>query len=658
MTSCGPRPASNVAARVARVMIDSPVPALDHPFDYAVPEHLAEQLTVGARVRVPLRSGGRLADAYVIELPEHSDFDGELSPIEELVSPIPVLAPEVWRVARRAADRAAGSASDIVRLAVPKRHVRVEKAWLAAQREDSSPLTPTPVEGYADTERLFAPNARSALSAIPSLGSTSGGVTVGRWAISAAQLASQVLAAAKTTIICVPDYRDQHQLQAALADLVPESRISRLDARQSAAERYRNFLECLGAGPRVIIGNRSTVYAPARDLGLILVWDDADDLHAEPLAPYVHTRDAALIRQEDSGCALVLMGHTRSVEAQRLVELGWLRAVDPERTSKPRVILSDPAQTGEAARIPAAAWRAAREALTTGPVLVQVARPGYAPVVACQRCHTGARCSTCHGPLGIRSAHAAPSCALCGAIAASWSCDECGGTQLRLVTRGTGRTTEELGRAFPGTMVITSDGEHRVERVPAKPALVVATRGAEPVADGGYHAVLLLDGDRMLAREALTIAMDCLRWWSNAAALSAPRAPVVLVGVGGRLSQAFATWTPAAFAASELSDRRELAFPPAIRTTSVSGELGAVERAVDSVDAGIYRDVLGPTELPDGGVRSIVRFDYADGPAVAAALRAALVANATRRRRTPAAKGGYRPPPSLRIRFDETEILQ
>lgn len=207
-------------------------------------------------------------------------------------------------------------------------------------------------------------------------------------------------------------------------------------------------------------------------------------------------------------------------------------------------------------------------------------------------------------------------------------------------------------------MVVTSDGEHRVERVPARPALVVATRGAEPVADGGYHAILLLDGERMLAREALSIAMDCLRWWANAAALSAPRAPVVLVGVGGRLGQALATWTPESFAAAELADRRELAFPPAVRTASVSGDLSAVERAIDGVDPALYRDVLGPTELPDGGVRSVVRFDYAKGAALAAAMRAAIIANTTTRRRTPAAKGGYRPPPSLRIRFDETEILQ
>ncbi|QPZ39986.1 primosomal protein N' [Paramicrobacterium chengjingii] len=642
--------------RVARVIIDSPVPALDHLFDYAVPAPMAEDIDVGCRVRVPLRSGGRIADAYVIELTESSSFDGELSLLDSLVSTVPVLAPEVWRVARAVADRAAGSASDVIRLAVPKRHVRVEKAWLDAQPADAT-VIPQPLAGYSDDPPIVAAGERVAMAAIPQLCMTSDGATIGRWAQSAAELATQVLAQGRKIIISVPDYRDQDQVLTALTPLVPTSLVSRLDAKQPAAQRYRAFLDCLRPGPRIIIGNRSAVYAPASDLDAIVLWDDGDDLHAEPLAPYVHARDAALVRQQDSGCALILLSHTRSVECQRLVEIGWFRALAPERHAQPRVTLTDPASNGDAARIPSSAWKAARSALESGPVLIQVARPGYAPVVACQRCRTGARCRACGGALGIQQSGQPPHCSLCGALAADWQCDECGDTRLRLVTRGSARTTEELGRAFPGTSVITSDGDHRLERVPARPALVVATRGAEPIAENGYSAVLLLDGDRMLAREALTIASDCLRWWSNAAALAANGAPVILVGVGGRLATAFATWTSAAFAAEELSDRRELSFPPAVRTVSVSGNAAAVEATVAGIDAALYRDVLGPSELPDGGVRSILRFDYAAGPELARSLRAAIVANATKRRRGPSAKGGYRPPPTLRIRFDETELV-
>lgn len=121
---------------------------------------------------------------------------------------------------------------------------------------------------------------------------------------------------------------------------------------------------------------------------------------------------------------------------------------------------------------------------------------------------------------------------------------------LRPTGAGTRRTADGAGRAFPGeARDLVSDGERPLLEVDGRPGLVIATRGAEPLASGGYRAVLLLDGERMVARESLRVGEDVLRWWSDAAALAADGAPVVLVGVGGRLASALATWTQPAYAA-------------------------------------------------------------------------------------------------------------
>ena len=77
-----------------------------------------------------------------------------------------------------------------------------------------------------------------------------------------------------------------------------------------------------------MIGNRSAVYAPVHDLGLVALWDDGDPLLAEPLSPGVHARDAALLRQELDGGALLFAGHTRTTDVERLVAVGWVREVD------------------------------------------------------------------------------------------------------------------------------------------------------------------------------------------------------------------------------------------------------------------------------------------------------------------------------------------
>ncbi|WP_150309228.1 primosomal protein N' family DNA-binding protein [Planctomonas psychrotolerans] len=667
------------SAPIARVALDSPLPQLDRLFDYAIPPELRDTAVPGVRVRVPLRSAGRVADGFLVEVVAEHDYPGVLSPLDSVVSPVRVLTPEVWRLARAVADRSAGSAVDVLRFAIPPRQARVEKAYLAATATAAVPAAApdgtadrpdgegagatVDVTGYVEGAwaRALADRARVAVDAVPGVVEVAPGRWVGRWALTLAQAAAASLARGESAILALPDFRDQAQVESALATLVPPSAVARVDARQSNPDRYRAFLSGLGDEPRILLGTRSAVYAPAPRLGLIVLWDDGDPLHAEPLSPYASSRDVALVRQAQSGCALAFVGHSRSTEVERLVELGFLDELLPLTGTAPRVIptVSQPAPDGfaQAARIPSTAWREARQALESGPVLVQVARPGYAPVLACASCAHAARCNRCQGPLGKASASAMPSCGWCGALAADWRCTHCEGDRLRFVTRGSGRTAEELGRAFPGVRVIVADGEHTVLEVSDAPALVVATRGAEPVAAAGYRAVLLLDGERMLARESLRVGEDCLRWWSNAAALAAPKAPVLLVGVGGALARALNTWRQADYARAELADRRALRFPPAVRVAAVEGGVDAVRTAMERVAELPGVDVLGPVDVDAQNVRALVRLEYAQGGAVASALRSAVVENASTRRKGPPAKGGYRQRPSLRVRFDTSDIL-
>ncbi|HYI50964.1 MAG TPA: primosomal protein N' [Microbacterium sp.] len=654
------------ARRVARVLIDSPLPQLDRLFDYAIPEHLAAEVRPGVRVRVPLRSAGRVIDAYVVDLGEPDATDRPLSEVDAVVSPTPVLTPALYALARRAADRAAGSATDILRLAIPKRMVRAEKAWLAAEPPTAAVIDDAG-RAWADAALAGHPllveclnrGGRGALDAPPEPLRLHDGTTSGAWAVVLAAAAVRTLAAGRSAILVVPDHRDQAQLEAALAGRAPADAVIRNDARQSSPARYAAFLRMLAPAPCIVVGNRSSVYAPVHAVGLVAIWDDGDPLLAEPLSPGVHARDAALMRQELDECAVVFAGHTRTSDVERLVSLGWVREVSATRRASPRVVLSA-TKEGESrgARVPSAAFAAAREALQTGPVLVQVARPGYAPVLLCADCRAPARCAHCGGPLHAARRGAVPACGWCGRQATTWSCPKCASDRVRMASSGSERTADDLGRAFPGIRIIIADGEHPVMRVDARPALVVATRGAEPIADGGYRAVVLLDGDRMLQADDLRIGESCLRWWSNAAALAAPGAPVHLVGVTGSVARALATWTQPAYARAELADRAPLRMPPTVRVAALEGSRQAVDAALASLrDAVPDLDdeaVLGP--VPSATVsRALVRFDYAHGQRVADSLRASIVADALRARKNPKTRtAGTRN--TLRVRVDVPDL--
>ncbi len=669
------------SASIARVLLDSPLPQLDRLFDYRIPERWREQAVPGVRVLVPLRSAGRQAKGFIVEVADEVGYERVLSELDEVVSSAAVLDPGVWRVVRRAADRAAGVASDLVRLAVPPRQVRVEKAWLARRAESPAAATAREAErphaaaitGYApeafaavlrggevlDTGPEAAVGRRVALTGIPAPVEIAPGVWVPAALRTLAELAVATLAAGRSALVSVPDYRDLDHLAACLAPLVTADDVARIDATQPAGERYRAFLRTLEPRPVIVIGNRSALLAPAPALGLVALWDDGDGLHVEPHAPGIHSRDLALLRQEETGCSLVLAAHARSTDVQRLVELGWLTAVEPLGRWRRRITPTAQQVATDAAaaraRIPSMAWRAVSEALQHGPVLVQVARPGYAPRIACADCGETARCAACRGPLGVSRAGAAASCRWCGALAVGWRCSTCEGERWRTVGRGSARTADELGRAFPGARVVVSDGTTPLRSAPEGRTLVVATRGAEPVVPGGYRAVLLLDGESMLARESLRVVEDCVRWWCNAASLAAADAPVLLVGVGGPVATALATGHPERVAAAELADRRLLRFPPAVRVAALAGTPDAVERATAALDDLDGVDVLGPIELDEGRVRAIVRLDYARGAEVAMRLKAELVRGATARvPRVPGAPPRRRVP-ALRVRFDDSE---
>jgi primosomal protein N' (replication factor Y) len=202
----------------------------------------------------------------------------------------------------------------------------------------------------------------------------------------------------------------------------------------------------------------------------------------------------------------------------------------------------------------------------------------------------------------------------------------CEGRQLRSVVVGARRTAEELGRAFPGVTVKTSGRDGVLAGVPAAPALVVSTPGAEPVADGGYGAVLLLDGWAVLGRADLRAGEEALRRWFAAAALAraAPHGRVVVVADRALAPvQALVRWDPAGAAARELAERVELRFPPAVRMAGLVGTASALRQFLTALPDIARSDVLGPVPAGEGVERLLLRAPLAAGAPFAAALKAA-----------------------------------
>ncbi|WP_373320787.1 primosomal protein N' [Rhizocola hellebori] len=744
---------------------DVPLPHLDRPFDYLVPAELDQAAQPGVRVKV--RFSGQLVDGWLLERVAESDHQGKLAWLEKVVSPEPVLRPEIATLARQIADRYAGSLADVLRLAVPPRQAAVEKepptapspahptpptpapaavpasapaptsaadlappssapaadlappssapaadlappasAPATASGEDLAPPASAPATAFAaDSAPTVSVSAAASGADLAAPGAPRGAVEVAaaaahgagevaavlgaevrgggglgagdglvavpdgagwgryqagaaflkalgegrspravwaalpgeRWEKRFAEAIAATLHSGRGAVVVVADARDLARLDGALVALIGKGHHVALSAALGPTERYRRFLRASRGQVRAVIGTRAAAFAPAGQIGLVAIWDDGDDVHAEPRAPYPHARQVLLSRAQAAEAAALVGGYSRTAEAQQLLSTGWAKEVaatrETVRLAAPQVQPADDTQLARdpaaaSARLPSLAWNAAREALKAGaPVLVQVPRRGYVPAVSCQECRERARCQHCSGPLTLSGSGAMASCRWCARPAADYVCPACGGRRLRAAIVGVRRTAEELGRALPGVTVWTSGGEKVLDHIPPGPALVLATPGAEPVVEQGYGAVLLLDAWALLTRADLRAGEETARRWFAAAALAKPAAQggKVVVVADGSLApvQALIRWDAGWLAQRELAERRSLGFPPVAQLASLTGSAAAVAEMLEEAGMPEGAEVLGPLPVGQDQERMLVRVRRSAGPALARALHEA-----------------------------------
>ncbi|TDP78366.1 replication restart DNA helicase PriA [Brachybacterium sp. AG952] len=692
---------------VASVRLVGVLPHLDRPFEYAVTPDTA---AAGPGMRVRVRFSGKDTEGIVLERRAEPTTDRALAPLHRLVSDDVVVPPAMMRVCEDVAERSAGTVGDVLRLALPPRHARAEKADRAAAEkeeaaaaeaeaeaeaaedlestesaDDAEPAATTDAAETGHDEQTVpaadpsaeAPVAPRHADRYPGLaallsraGSAEGPVPraslvldpVDPWtAIAAESIAA--LGPDRGALVIAPDQRDVARLSRVLTERGIAHEV--LAGTEGPEKRYRTFRRILRGATRVVLGSRSAAFAPVQDLALVICWDEADDLLEEPRAPYPHTRTVLQCRSAEERCALLFLAASESVTMRALTDAGYLARLDPVPAPvtavRPRIVamdqyLRDREGPSGRSRLPQEAMRVLRNGLQAGSVLVQVPRTGYAPAIACTFCGTRARCPECAAPLSQRGRNGPLHCTVCGRREDGYRCPECDRTHVRAMVIGSTRTAEELHRAFPDAPLKVAGGAHgplEDEAVPEH-GIVVATPGAEPAPPGRYSACLLLDADAMLGRAAFDADVEAVRRWRGAISLvrTAEEGGEVLV-VGTSTLPAIrdlVAHRSALFLDRVLEDRRELDLPPFRRVAEVVGEREACRGFLETTELPDGTEVLGPVELegPDqaGRARAVLRIEPRRSRELAAALRSGVAARSARKDRG-----------SLRVRLDPPDVF-
>ncbi|MFT0847127.1 primosomal protein N' [Actinomycetaceae bacterium L2_0104] len=596
---------------VAHVHVEMPQPHMDRVFDYLIPAKFDEKAVVGARVTVDV--GQRQVPGFIVGRSSRTNTGGALRPLRRVVSPLPVLTEEIYELSKKIAARQAAAVSDVLRLAVPQRHARAEAEFLGTDFLGNTPC-PAPEPGLWSAYRggpafitrlREGKNPRAVCAALPGRG---GSIRL------LAIAAEATVSAGRSVLMVAPTSRDATRLAERLRELTGQPVALMLSEDQNS-QRYRAFLEVLYGQKPIVVGTRAALWAPVRKLGLCVVVDDAAETLREVRSPYCTARDVLAVRAEMSDAAMLVYSPYVSEESAALVASGFAALLEGTESAVRSEVarVSVPEQWehehAEWSRVPESAFNLVRQALGSGPILVLVPRSGYLPLIACARCQSIASCALCGGTLALDPASQRPRCERCGDRTVDWQCAECGGAKLRAVRIGSHRTAEEFGKAFPGTGVLLSGAQSSdgiIASVSAKPRIVVATPGAEPVAEGGYAAALVLDS-RFLKGQGLGSETQFVRRAARVVVRVRPaRAGGHVMFVGGadqEIVAALNAWNLGRLSRTLLKERVELRLPPASRWLGVTGAKRDVRTFVALLRTALTARYLDPADtLPAAAV--------------------------------------------------------
>ncbi|MEZ4400540.1 MAG: primosomal protein N' [Kofleriaceae bacterium] len=449
-------------------------------------------------------------------------------------------------------------------------------------------------------------------------------------------------AAGRGAIVLVPEISLTPQLAARFRARFGDE-VAILHSGLAERDRLGEWTRLERGDARIAVGARSAVFAPVRDLGIIVVDEEHDGSFKQDEGVRYHGRDVALVRAQRAGCVCVLGSATPSLESYAAAQAGRYRLVElftrPTGGPLPAVEIVDlkKYQADAEAMLSAPLAAALGEALATGDqAILFLNRRGFATFIMCKGCGHAFRCEACAVSLTYHQTSDRLHCHYCGhSERVPVACPTCGAEKIDRKGLGTERVAAAVAARFPAARVARLDRDvatgAKVEAVLSRVARreVDVLVGTQMVTKGHDFPGVTLVG---VLLADLALGLPDFR--------AAERTFQLLTQVAGRAGRGhrpgrvlIQTYQPtadavvcaaghdyAAFYAAESVNRAELDYPPSGRVCAVriDGRDPArvadaatrvatlAEAAARTVDAEVT--VRGPTPAPLARLRGRTRW--------------------------------------------------
>ncbi|MCR4430108.1 MAG: primosomal protein N' [Tepidanaerobacteraceae bacterium] len=277
----------------------------------------------------------------------------------------------------------------------------------------------------------------------------------------------KVIENGKRAIMLVPEISLTPQMLSIFQKRFP-GKVAVIHSRLSVGERFDEWHKIYNDQADIVIGARSAIFAPVKNLGLIIVDEEHEPSYKQAEHPYYDARTAAILRARIQNAALIFGSATPSVESYYKAFTGeYLLVKMTKRASGlplPElevVDMREELKDGNRHIISRKLEESMKQALSVGrQVILFLNRRGHSTFVICRDCGFALRCPHCDISLTYHFDDKSVKCHYCGYnLKAPDTCPACGSSNIRFFGTGTEKVEQEVYRLFPGVKALRIDAD-------------------------------------------------------------------------------------------------------------------------------------------------------------------------------------------------------
>lgn len=453
----------------AKVLLDLPV---EGPFDYVIPDKLKDCIGVGKRVWVSF--GTRRLIGYVIEISSLTALK-KLKPLLGVIDTEPILSQELLRLAEGISKRYLCSWGEAISAAVPSGLKRGRTSVKPRHEDDytrvasTEDLKPTPEQQKALEE------INSSIESMRNDVFLLHGVTGSGKTEVYLQAIGKILKRDMGCIVLVPEISLTPQAVERFKARFKE-RVAVFHSRLTQGQKYSQWKKLKDGLCHIVVGTRSAVFSPVRNLGLIIVDEEHDTSYKQQDVPRYNAVDVSLMRAKLNNAVVVLGSATPSLEsyfkAKETKEYKLIELTERiENRPLPQVKIVDMRQEIiERKRRRIIFSRLLTEHMEKAlynkeQIMLFLNRRGFSTYANCKKCGYVERCGKCNVALNYHSDKKKLVCHYCGYEKEHTNlCPSCKSAYLDYFGFGTQRVESELHKYFPAVQVRRMDTDSTRKR--------------------------------------------------------------------------------------------------------------------------------------------------------------------------------------------------